>query len=69
MVGVPWEMSFQDGYVLREKGGNAYGYNSYIALVPELKLGMIVYEGICYSHLSYTVLLKRMIMWPDVLCY
>ncbi|XP_032236108.2 putative beta-lactamase-like 1 isoform X2 [Nematostella vectensis] len=38
MIGTPWEMTMYNGLMIHEKTGYVYGYNSYLAMVPELKL-------------------------------
>jgi hypothetical protein len=39
MIGKPWELKFFSGWKIREKIAYIYGYNSYVGVVPELKLG------------------------------
>lgn len=38
--GSPWEMTFQEHYVVRTKAGNIDSYSAYFSVVPELHLGM-----------------------------
>ena len=40
--GAPWEMYFRDGHLVRSKGGNVYGFCSEIAMIPEMKLGLVI---------------------------
>ncbi|KAK3741625.1 hypothetical protein QZH41_009779, partial [Actinostola sp. cb2023] len=38
MTGMPWEIKFHNGRMIREKIAYVYGYNSYVGAVPEMKL-------------------------------
>jgi len=42
LFGTPWEAIFQNGYLVRRKGGNIQGYASVVAMVPELRLSAVV---------------------------
>jgi CubicO group peptidase (beta-lactamase class C family) len=42
LFGTPWEARFQNGYLLRRKGGNIDGYAAFVAMVPELHLASVV---------------------------
>ena len=39
--GSPWEIFVRDGHMVRTKGGNIDGFSSEIAMIPELKLGIV----------------------------
>lgn len=39
MIGTPWEMYFQEPYLIRSKQGGIYGFTAFIAIIPEIKLG------------------------------
>ncbi|XP_048579153.1 putative beta-lactamase-like 1 [Nematostella vectensis] len=43
LVGMPWEMTLFNGYLLRKKNGYVYGYWSDIHLVPELQLALNIF--------------------------
>lgn len=38
--GAPWEMTFQENYLVRNKGGNIDSYTAAFSVVPELQVGM-----------------------------
>ncbi len=56
--GSPWEMQVIDGHLLRTKGGNIDGFSSSIAMVPEMRLGVIalVNGEVDGSQMSFTSL-------------
>jgi CubicO group peptidase (beta-lactamase class C family) len=39
--GSPWEIFMRNGHMVRSKGGNVDGFSSEIAIIPELKLGIV----------------------------
>ncbi|ETO16381.1 hypothetical protein RFI_20967, partial [Reticulomyxa filosa] len=39
--GSPWEMQVVSGHLVRSKGGNVNGFSASVALVPEMRLGVI----------------------------
>jgi len=44
--GTPWEILFQNTYLVRTKGGNIDGYSALLSFVPELQLGIsILWNG------------------------
>jgi len=46
MIGTPWTIVPVDkGYHLREYSGFIYGYNSYMVMVPEIKLGKLLHSA------------------------
>ena len=40
--GTPWEMVFQDSYLIRSKGGAITGYIGFLTFLPELQLSMYI---------------------------
>lgn len=49
ITGTPWEMRQHDGYIIREKAGYIYGYDSYVAMVPEIRLGEYSANALLFS--------------------
>ena len=43
--GSPWEIFWRHGHMVRTKGGNVPGFSSEIAMVPEMKLGIVALFG------------------------
>eukprot|EP01112_Ceratiomyxa_fruticulosa_P009949 TRINITY_DN2612_c0_g2_i1.p1 TRINITY_DN2612_c0_g2~~TRINITY_DN2612_c0_g2_i1.p1 ORF type:complete len:538 (-),score=101.96 TRINITY_DN2612_c0_g2_i1:107-1720(-) len=41
LFGTPWEIRFQNSYLVRRKGGNVPGYSALLAVIPELKLSLV----------------------------
>jgi hypothetical protein len=39
LIGMPWEMQLNNGYLWRIKNGYIFGYQTFIFMVQELKLG------------------------------
>jgi len=42
VFGTPWEMAFQDSYLIRSKGGEVSGYSGFLTFLPELQLSMYI---------------------------
>ena len=42
-IGAPWEVWFQSGYTVLMKGGNLRGYSALFSIIPDLKLGMLLF--------------------------
>ncbi|XP_031567725.1 beta-lactamase-like protein 2 [Actinia tenebrosa] len=55
IIGTPWEMKQHDGYIIREKAGYIYGYNSYVAMVPEIRLGINMFCTDCQQKLGSSI--------------
>jgi hypothetical protein len=54
MIGIPWEIKTDNGYIVREKAGYIYGYNSYVAMVPEIRLGKYIHALFLINRNSYS---------------
>lgn len=50
--GSPWELHFQKGYTVRNKGGNIAGYSTLLSVVPEIKLGFTLNVNAALDELS-----------------
>ena len=54
--GSPWDMAFQDSYLIRSKVGQIPGYTGFMTFQPELQLSMLFSSSI--SDLYYSTVVK-----------
>ncbi|XP_048588658.1 beta-lactamase-like protein 2 isoform X1 [Nematostella vectensis] len=56
MTGMSWEIEYHKGYLIRMKKGYIYGYDSIVAMVPELRLGLSFICTDCNDKLSSSLM-------------
>jgi len=66
MFGTPWEINFQNNYVIRRKGGNIDGYSALFSVIPELQIGLsILWNGqtdeYAFSTAGYDILIPALV--------
>jgi len=55
--GTPWEMAFEDSYLIHSKGGQITGYSGFMTFLPELQLSTYMVLIIYHMHLVYNLLI------------